>query len=269
MIRIKYQKNKIVIGSAFEYEDILTMIVLQSLPDSFNSEISVSGKIISGSDFTKTLHDFGLDLDVQAKKEKESNKVQNYICNINAKTPLRVTKGLLLDLFKSLQSSCYLLLTFTIYLCPNCLANFPLKPSLKMHVCESCGHEEKKPSVEFSVKTKTNPPRPTTKQKGVPKTESQKMSSKIKFCSIVLSNTESTQEMILNEIAPDFRDEIPTKLKTLELVNNYHINNLVLPPRELMKNSELFRKLTIREGTLERILQVDGNSFETVTQFKI
>ena len=70
-------------------------------------------------------------------------------------------------------------------------------------------------------------------------------------------------------LTPDFIDEIPSKVKVIELVNNYHITNLVFPPRELMKNSKLFRYRTIREGSLERILRVDSNSFENVIEFKI
>ena len=71
------------------------------------------------------------------------------------------------------------------------------------------------------------------------------------------------------EITPDFIDEIPAKVKLIELVNNYQINNLIFPPRELMKNSKLFRYRTIREGSLERILRVDDNTFENVIEFKI
>jgi len=243
--------------------------VLQAIPEGFDAEFELTGKIISGQDFTDTLKNLGLDLAAKAKKEKETKKVQNYVCNINVKRPVLVNKKLMLELVKTLQSSCYLLFSFTVYVCSKCASKVVLNPDTKMYTCEACGEEEKKPGKEFSMKTKTTPPRPTTKQKGVPKTETQKIATKIKFCQAILSNTEEARTMLINEIAPDFLDEIPSKVKVIELVNNYHVNNLVFPPRELMKNSKLFRKLTIREGSLERILRADKNSFENVIQFKI
>ncbi len=269
MIRIKFTKNKINIGSAFEYEDILTSLALKSLPESSSAEFPVTGKIISGKDFTDTLKNLGLDLVAKAKKEKETKRVQNYVCNINAKSPVWMNRNTMIELIDQLHPTCYLLFSFSINLCSECSSNMKLNPDTKMYTCESCGAEQKKPSLSFSVKTKTTPPRPTTKQKGSPQSDSQKISSKIKFCQVVLANTESVREELLGEISPDFIDEIPSKVKIIELVNNYHITNLVFPPRELMKNSRLFRYRTIREGTLERILRVDSNSFENVIQFKI
>jgi DNA-directed RNA polymerase subunit M/transcription elongation factor TFIIS len=269
MIRIKFQKKKIVIGSAFEYEDVLTLLVAKNLPESFKSEFPVTGKIISGSNFTDTLKDLGLDLSAREKKEKETKRVQNYVCNINAKNPVMMTRAILIELMEKLHSSCYLLFNFTLYFCKECSSHMTLNPDTKMYTCTSCGLEKKKPSVEYTISTKSNPPRPTTKQKGVPKSESQKVTAKIKFCKAILPNEESIRKELITEITPDFIDEIPTKVKLIELVNNYHVSNLVFPPRELMKNSKLFRKLTIREGSLERILKVDTNSFENVIQFRI
>jgi hypothetical protein len=242
---------------------------VKSVPESYTAEFAVTGKIISGKDFTDTLKDLGLDLEAKAKKDKETKRVQNYVCNINSKSPVWMTRNIMIELINRLHSSCYLLFSFSIYLCSECSSNMKLNPKTKMYTCESCGAEKKKPSIEFGVKTKTTPPRPTTKQKGAPQSESQKISNKIKFCSVVLANKEAVREELLGEITPDFIDEIPSKVKVIELVNNYHITNLVFPPRELMKNSRLFRYRTIREGTLERILRVDSNSFENVIQFKI
>ncbi|MBN2154802.1 MAG: hypothetical protein JW776_02000 [Candidatus Lokiarchaeota archaeon] len=269
MIRLKFSKSKIVIGSSFEYEDILTIILLKELPDSFDAEFAVSGKIISGSDFTPTMKNLGLDLGATQKKDKETNKVQNYVCNINSKSPVWVTKDTMIQLMNKLHTNCYLLLDFKIYLCSECASNMVLDRTKKLYRCASCGIEQKKPKVEYSITTKSSPPRPTTKQKGVPKSEKQKLASKIKFCQATMPNTDSAKKLLLNEITSDFLDEIPSNFKQIELVNNYHINNLVFPPKELRKNSKLFRKMTIREGSLERILDVDGNCFETVIQFKI
>ena len=269
MIRIKFTKNKITVGSAFEYEDILTLLVVKSLPESHTAEFPVTGKIISGKDFTETLKNLGLDLAAKAKKEKETKRVQNYVCNINAKTPVYMNRNTMIELIEKLHSSCYLLFTFSVPLCAECSSAMPLNPDTKMYTCESCGAEGKKPGFEFSVKTKTTPPRPTTKSKGTPQSESQKVTAKIKFCSATFANTESVRKELLGEITPDFIDEIPSKVKVIELVNNYHVTNLVFPPRELMKNSKLFRYRTIREGSLERILRVDSNSFENVIEFKI
>jgi len=269
MIRIKFSKDKITIGSAFEYEDVLAYILLKSLPELFNGEIKLSGKIISGSDFNPTLNRLGLDLEAEQKKDKETGKVQNYICNISNKSPVHIIKSNLLSLIEELHSSCYLLFDFTVYLCSECFSHMILNPETKMYTCASCEKSQKKPNVEFSIKTKGIPPRPTTKQKGVPKSENQKLANKIKFCQVMMENSPEVKQMLLDELTPDFIDEIPIKLKLLELVNNYHINNLILPPKELMKNSKMFRFLTIREGILERILSVDDNSFENTVQFKI
>ncbi len=269
MIRIKFQKTKLVIGAGFEYEDVLTLLVAKTLPESFNDEFKVDGKIISGSNFTEVLQDLGLDLTATEKKEKDTKRVQNYVCNINSKSPVLMTRKMLIELVEKLHSTCYLLLNFTIYLCSECSSHMVMNPTKKVYICKSCGMEQKKPKVEFSVHTKGNPPRPTTKQKGVPKSESDKVSSKIKFSQTVLPNTEKTKNELLSEITPDFLDEIPTKVNLIEVVNNYHISNLVLPSKELMKNSKLFRQLTIREGSLERILKVDKNSFENVIQFRV
>jgi len=211
----------------------------------------------------------GLELDAQAKKDKETKRVQNYVCNINPKTPVMMTRNVMIKLIEQLHPTCYLLFTFTIYACSECSSSMKLNRQTKMYTCGSCGAEVKKPTNEYSVKTKTTPPRPTTKQKGAPQSDSQKIAGKIKFCSVVLANTKAAREELLSEITPDFIDEIPLKVKLIELVNSYHITNLIFPPRELMKNSKLFRYRTIREGSLERILSVDSNSFENVIQFKI
>ena len=180
-----------------------------------------------------------------------------------------MTRNIMIELIEKLHPSCYLLFTFTIYLCSECSSAMTHNTDSKMYVCESCGAEAKKPGVEYSIKTKTTPPRPTTKSKGAPQSESQKIAAKIKFCSAVFANTEAVRNELLTELTPDFIDEIPSKVKLIELVNNYHVTNLIFPPRELMKNSKLFRYRTIREGSLERILRVDSNSFENVIEFKI
>jgi hypothetical protein len=265
---MKFSKKKISIGAAFEYEDVLTLLAVKSLPESHTAEFAITGKIISGKNFTDTLKNLGLDVDVKEKKDKETKRVQNYTCNINSKSPVYVTRRILLEIMEQLHSSCYLLFTFSVYLCSECSSNMKFNRTTKMYKCESCGVEVKKPKIEYSIKTKTTPPRPTTKQKK-PQSESQKISAKTKFCSAVFPNTESLRTELLNEITPDFIDEIPSKVKTIELVNTYHITNLIFPPKELRKNSKLFRYRTIREGSLERVLRADSNSFENVIEFKI
>ena len=67
--------------SSLEYEDVLTLLVVKSIPESYSAEFAVTGKIISGKDFTDTLKGLGLDLTAKAKKEKETKRIQNYVCN--------------------------------------------------------------------------------------------------------------------------------------------------------------------------------------------
>ena len=115
-------------------------------------------------------------------------------------------------------------------------------------------------SSTCKVTTKKRIPQPSKK-----KVEDDDLSKRVQFCSGVLSNTEDSFKLIKELIFPDFISDIPDDCKKLTLSNNYKFTEIKIPKN--VKNSLLMRIMAIREGTMTRSLDVDGELYEK--QYKI
>lgn len=66
---------------------------------------------------------------------------------------------------------------------------------------------------------------------------------------------------LLQELTPDFLDDIPANFSTLRIENTYEIQDLIFPPNRDQLTSKEIRVLTQRSGILHRTLIVDGKEF--------
>ncbi|MFW9984550.1 MAG: hypothetical protein ACFFCB_07465 [Candidatus Odinarchaeota archaeon] len=66
---------------------------------------------------------------------------------------------------------------------------------------------------------------------------------------------------LLQELTPDFLDDIPANFSTLRIENTYEIQDLIFPPNRDQMTSKEIRVLTQRSGILHRTLIVDGKEF--------
>ena len=105
------------------------------------------------------------------------------------------------------------------------------------------------------VTTKKNIPQPSKK-----KVEDDDVSKRIQFCSGMLANTDANIEMILDFALSDFKSELPNNWKSLIILNNYKIDQIVLPSN--VKDSRMVRIMAIRKGKMTRSVEVDGDIIE-------
>ncbi|MFX1496873.1 MAG: hypothetical protein ACFFBH_05075 [Promethearchaeota archaeon] len=136
----------------------------------------------------------------------------------------KIKQEKLLEIIDPLRENSYLLLSFVIN--PNC-----------------------------KITTKKNIPQPSKK-----KIEDDNMNQRIQFCTGYLSNTEKNVNSTLNSALSDFKSEIHDKWKTILILNNYKVKDLILPKN--VKNSRMLRIMAIRKGTLMRSVEVDGDLIE-------
>lgn len=66
---------------------------------------------------------------------------------------------------------------------------------------------------------------------------------------------------LLQELTPDFLDDIPSSFSSLRLENTYEIQDLIFPPDKDQLTSKEIRLLTQRSGILHRTLSVDDKEF--------
>jgi hypothetical protein len=72
---------------------------------------------------------------------------------------------------------------------------------------------------------------------------------------------------LLEEIIPDFKDDLPTTFSSLQITNSYLINELQFPPKREQLSSAEIRQQTKRKGTLLRVLQIDEKEYNREYQF--
>ncbi len=110
----------------------------------------------------------------------------------------------------------------------------------------------------FSVKCKTKPAQPPKK-----KPTKQEIEKIAKFCTDVVKNSKKNQKTLLKTILPDFEEKIPENVKTIKIINEYKINNIIIPKN--IKSSGLIRIKSIREGKLTRTIEIDNETEYTNT----
>ncbi|MHA1729253.1 MAG: hypothetical protein ACTSWY_11040 [Promethearchaeota archaeon] len=228
-IKVPATRKKVTINASFEFEDLLAWICAKAMKVfGASDDFEITGNLISGVDFSKELQTIGLDKWIV---KKSTGKTKNFKCKLDSKAPQVINGEILRELIEKLQATSYLLL------------NFNMTDSN---------------SNLFSLKTKNNPPRPSSKGTQ----EESNFTKLIKFSQLRIPINGEIHNLIIDEIAPDFKDEILAESKTIEIESTYNINELILPPKKLMKNSRLFRNLTLRKGELIRTCHVDGIKFE-------
>ena len=66
--------------------------------------------------------------------------------------------------------------------------------------------------------------------------------------------------MVLDLIASDFKTDVPDNWKTIIMLNNYNITEIVIPKN--IKDSRLLRIMAIRKGKMYRSINIDGELIE-------
>ena len=152
--------------------------------------------------------------------KKSTGKAKNYKAEVSDK----ITAQVLLKIIEKFRINSYLLLSFNVN--PTC-----------------------------KVTTKKRIPQPSKK-----KVEEDDISKRIQFCAGVINNTQENLKLIINLALSDFKADLPNQFKKLTLLNNYKIDEIILPKD--VKNSMLLRILAIRKGKMFRSLQCDGDIIE-------
>lgn len=227
--KVRFSKN-ISIDGSFEFEDLFAWLASEAMiSGNLKDDIQITGNILSDRDFSKVLFEIGLN---SWKVKKSTGKTKNFKCLLD--TPEKITAAQLKELIEKLNSTCYLMFNFN--------------------------------TGSISLKTKKKPPRPKAKED---KKEGKTIADKVKFTKLKLPNTEYMRALIIEEILPDFKDEITSSTKLILLECSYDINDLILPPKEMRKNSSSIRRLTLRKGILERICVIDKESYENKTNMAV
>jgi len=152
--------------------------------------------------------------------KKSTGKTKNYKADIVD----QIKKNQLLQAIEVFRENSYLLLSFII-------------------------------NTTIKVTTKKNIPQPSKK-----KAEDDDLSKRIQFCTGTMSNTDANIKMILDSVASDFKTDIPNNWKTIILLNNYNITEIVIPKN--IKDSRLLRIMAIRKGKMYRSINIDGELIE-------
>ena len=152
--------------------------------------------------------------------KKSTGKTKNYKADILD----QINKNQLLQAIKIFRENSYLLLSFII-------------------------------NTTIKVTTKKNIPQPSKK-----KAEDDDVSKRIQFCTGTISNTDANIKMVLGFVASDFKTDIPANWKTIILLNNYNITEIVIPKD--IKDSRLLRIMAIRKGKMYRSINIDGELIE-------
>jgi hypothetical protein len=229
--KVRFSKM-ITIDGSFEFEDLFAWLASKlMISQNLKDEIQITGVILSDRDFSETLYEIGLD---SWKVKKSTGKTKNFKCVLD--TPVPISSTQLKELVEKLNSGslCYLMFNFN--------------------------------TGTISLKTKKKPPRPKTKGD---KTKVVTIGEKVKFTKLKLPNTDYMRDLIIDEIFPDFKDEITSLTKLIVLECSYDITDLILPPKERRKNSSSIRRFTLRKGTLERVCVIDKETYENKTEIVI
>ncbi len=152
--------------------------------------------------------------------KKSTGKTKNYKADIVD----QINKDLLLQIVDAFREKCYLLLSYNR-------------------------------NANCKVTTKKNIPQPSKR-----KVEDDDVSKRIQFCIGMLNNTDVNLEMMLDLAVPDFKSELPNNWKSLTILNNYHIDQIVIPTN--IKDSRLVRIMAIRKGKMIRSVEIDGDLIE-------
>ncbi len=152
--------------------------------------------------------------------KKSTGKTKNYKAEVSDK----ITAELLLKIIEKFRINSYLLLSFNVN--PTC-----------------------------KVSTKKRIPQPSKK-----KVDEDDINKRVQFCTGVINNTQENLKLIIDLALSDFKADLPNQFKNIILLNNYKIEEIILPKD--VKNSMLLRIIAIRKGKMFRSLEYDGDIIE-------
>ena len=221
VIKISTTKTKISVWTSYEYEDVAHKLALDKYPGDPSEEIIIKGSIIGSTNFAPLIEKIGLSS--QWNPVKSKGQSVNYSA-VN-KTDVPVPKDLATQLVNQAANWVSVLFSFTA------------------------------PDKTVSLKTKIKPPRPSNKNP-----EDAAQGAKLKFCVLKMPKTAETLEWLINEVASDFKDEIPQEWKSLIVANSYTIEDLVFPSKDQKLSSRAFRLNTLRKGTLNRTCTINNST---------
>lgn len=152
--------------------------------------------------------------------KKSTGKTKNYKAEISDK----ITTDTFLKTIEKFRINSYLLLSFNIN--PDC-----------------------------KVSTKKRIPQPSKK-----KADEDNITNRVQFCTGVIENTKQNLELIIDLALEDFKSDLPNQFKNIILLNNYKIEEIILPKE--VDNSMMLRIMAIRKGKMFRSLEVDETIIE-------
>jgi len=112
------------------------------------------------------------------------------------------------------------------------------------------------------VDTKSRLPKPSKK-----KPIDDDVNKRVQFCKGYMDHTDENNQMIMDEVLFDFKDEIPKDWNKITLTNNYRINEILIPRG--VKDSRKLRILAVRKGKLIRTAEIDGEIIEKQYSFVV
>lgn len=237
-IKARITKSTISFSSSFEYEDLLLDIAIKTLEMlGIDDDFIVSGNIIASGDFTSYLQEIGLDW----KSVKSKGQTTNFKCVLKPAEKRTINVTTLKKIVDKLTRISYVLFSF------------------------KAGS-----SGEVTMKTAKNPPRPKQSKKSSDSDEADDISARLKFCSLKVPNKPEILDYFISLAAKDFKEDLPSPIKSMIITNNYEITDLILPDRNKVKSSALIRKLTLRKGVMIRSCDVNSKEkFSNKIKFRI
>jgi len=112
------------------------------------------------------------------------------------------------------------------------------------------------------ITTKKKIPQPSKKKIG-----EDDVNKRVQFCTGYINNTDQTIKTLIDLALSDFRSDLPSKWKTIIILNNYKITDIELPKETY--DSRLLRIMAIRKGKLFRSIEVDNNFIEKQYSFVV
>ncbi|MBD3212197.1 MAG: hypothetical protein GF311_06260 [Candidatus Lokiarchaeota archaeon] len=167
------------------------------------------------------------EFDINWELKESTGKTKNY----KASFEQSIETEKLLDLVEEFRKCCYLLL------------NFQLEKWVR-------------------VDTKSRLPKPSKK-----KPIDDDVGKRVQFCKGYMNSSDQNNQMIMDEVVFDFKDEIPEDWSKITLTNNYRINEIAIPRG--VKDSRKLRILAVRKGKLIRTVDIDGEIIEKQYSFVV
>jgi hypothetical protein len=117
-------------------------------------------------------------------------------------------------------------------------------------------------NANCKITTKKSIPQPSKK-----KIEDDDINQRIQFCNGVLANNDINLKRVIEEALPDFQTNLSKDWKSITIMNNYKITDILLPKN--LKDSRLLRIMAIRKGKLIRTMDFDSQTIEKQYSFVV